>query len=219
LDRSSVPAPPCLVAPDENGLQRRYGDLHAGEKEDIRRALLLMQRERCAYCERRTGVARNDGHIEHFRNQADHQALDRHWENLYWSCNDENTCGKHKDKCDRNAGPQARFDLENLIDPGAEDPERLLVFIVDGNVRPRDGLSPSDRRRAEETLRVFQLANSPFLRKMREDAIRPYVGALTTFQAFGPEMFVTYVRSSLAELDSAPFATAIKHYLESMIAP
>lgn len=216
LDRNRVACPSCLVAPIHG---RQYGHLRGAEKNEIRERLLELQKDRCAYCERRTGRGREEGHIEHFRKQAGHQHLDLDWENLFWSCLDESTCGKHKDKCDRPAGsgPQASFDLNDLIDPSRDDPDEFLQFFADGTVRPRDGLSPEQARRAAETMRVFQLDSSPFLRKSREDAVRPYVGAIDSLLPFGIDVVAKYVQSESAKIESAPFSTAIKHYLGGLL--
>src|SRR5437870_1903328 len=97
LNRDTVPIPACLAAPPAG---RSYADLHGHEKEEIRAHLLDIQKHRCAYCERRTGHERDDGHIEHFRKQVGHIHLVLAWTTMFWSCNDEKTCGKHKDKCD-----------------------------------------------------------------------------------------------------------------------
>ncbi|MFO0757614.1 MAG: retron system putative HNH endonuclease [Byssovorax sp.] len=224
LDRASVPVPACLASPDVPGPQRKYKDLHSTEKDEIRRALFQMQGgERCAYCERRTsdraGNHPNDGHVEHFRDQANNQHLDRHWPNLFWSCNDEETCGKHKDKCRGVDGPRKKFNIDQLIDPCADDPERFLLFIFDGTVRVRDGISTDDQQRAEETLRVFQLDKSPVLRRLREDAVKPYLKTLEALRMAPPTIFVNYIREQLVATQADPFATAIKHYLESFISP
>jgi uncharacterized protein (TIGR02646 family) len=214
LNRGAVPVPSALVNPPPD---LRYDHLQTSEKAEIRSALLQIQGQRCAYCERRTGDSKDDGHIEHFRGQAKNRDRDVDWSNLFWSCNDEKTCGKHKDKCDRGTGPQAKFDPNDLLDACVDDPERFLLFVVDGTVRPRPGLSDAERRRAEETLRVFQLAVSPYLRRMREDALRPYIGAVDVLRSAGPQLLVDYVRKELSKLESAPFATAIKQFLEGMI--
>jgi uncharacterized protein (TIGR02646 family) len=213
IDRAAVPVPTCLAAPAGS----RYDDLRGAEKEEIRAALLALQKHRCAYCERRTGEERDDGHIEHFRKQADRRDLDLSWSNLYWSCRDEKTCGKHKDKCDRPSGRLARFDPDDLIDPSAEDPTEFLLFVVDGTVRPREDMDAGSRRRAEETLRVFQIADSAYLRRSRQDAVRPYLRAIDSLGRERPELIVRYVQSEMEEIDSAPFATAIRQYLEGFL--
>ncbi len=216
LDRNSVTCPECLMPPL---IARRYKELDSAEKKEIRERLLELQMDRCAYCERRTGRGRDEGHIEHFRKQAGHNHLELDWENLFWSCLDESTCGKHKDKCDRPAGTgrQAKFDPSDLIDPSRDDPDEFLQFIVDGTVRLKDDLSSTQAHRAKETLRVFQIDSSPLLRKSREDAIRPYVGAIDSLLPFGIGVVTKYVQSENAKIESAPFSTAIKHYLGGLL--
>jgi uncharacterized protein (TIGR02646 family) len=212
LDRSAVPIPNCL-----NQSGKRYGDLRGVEKEAIRTALLEIQGHRCAYCERRTGADQDDGHIEHFRNQADHTELDLVWSNLFWSCKDEKTCGKHKDKCTKESGRLKRFDHDDIIDPAAEDPEVLLLFVFDGTVRHKDGLNERDRHRAQETLRVFQLADSPYLRKSRQDAVSPYISAVDAILNISSHHVEAYVRGELSKLETIPFSTTIKSFLMSVI--
>ena len=214
LDRTSVATPTCLETPMDG---RSYKDLTGAEIAEIRARLLEMQKQRCAYCERRTAADRDDGHIEHFRNQADNQDLSLSWSNLYWSCKDEKTCGKHKDKCTKQAGRLAKFNPEELIDPGVDDPTQFLLFVVDGTVRPREGLDATSRRRAEETLRVFRLADSAYLQRARQDAVRPYLGAIESLMPLGLEIIRQYVQSQMAYVTDSPFSTAIQQYLEGFL--
>ena len=97
LDRATVPKPTCLVDPPE---EKRYADLRGRDKDEIRESLWALQTDRCAYCERRTARHKDEGHIEHFRKQCDFSHLDLDWDNMFWSCMDTNSCGKHKDDCD-----------------------------------------------------------------------------------------------------------------------
>lgn len=214
LDRATVPTPACLTAPLAG---RRYRDLTSAEKEEIRTSLLNLQGRRCAYCERRTGEDRNDGHIEHFRNQANHDDLTTTWENMYWSCKDEKTCGKHKDNCTKTTGRLARFDVNVLIDPGIDDPDQLLLFVDDGTVVPRPGIDAVAQRRAEETLRVFQLRESAFLKQSRFDALRPYKTAVKQFLSRGDDSLVEYLDAVREDIQQAPFSTAIRHYFEGIL--
>lgn len=214
LDRSLVDVPECLVAP---AVDRVYEDLTGGEKGQIRQALLDLQHYRCAYCERRTGDHRSyDGHIEHFRDQADHGSHTLDWDNLFWSCRDERTCGKHKDKCRKQAGSQRFFDHAVLIDPSRDEPDDYLIFVSDGTVAPRSNLAEGANERAAETIRVFQLNESAYLSRARHDAIRPYLSAVTTLTTFGPEILHAYVKRELQQAENAPFGTAIRHFLNSV---
>lgn len=213
LDRCAVGTPACIAAPP-TGL--RYGQLKMHEKQQIRSALLQMQGQRCAYCERRTGTERDEGHIEHFRDQAGHEHLDIIWSNMFWSCLDEKSCGKHKDKCDRPDGPQKTFDPAVVLDPCLDDPSDYIYFVDDGNVRHREGLNGQPLARAQETLRVFALDNHAFLRTSRADAVQQYRRTVEYLLDVSPDLIAGYVEQCLAEIDGAPFETAIRHYLESV---
>ena len=211
LDRTKAPVPTCLAAP----VVPNYGRLRGADKACIRQALFEIQGERCAYCERRTGTSEKDGHIEHFRNQANHPHLDLHWPNLYWSCNDADSCGKHKDNCDIKHGTstQAEFNANDIIDPGVDNPDDFLVFVYDGEVKPREDLNAPTLKRATETLRVFQLADSAYLRKSRADAVGPYVRSLDLMRQIAPERIAAYAQSELGKTDRVPFHTPIRHFL------
>jgi uncharacterized protein (TIGR02646 family) len=221
LDRSSVPVPECLEVARQEG--RSYKQLRPHESREIRTRLLELQQDRCAYCERRTDDRpQHGGHIEHFRQQsAGHCAgdptLDLCWENLFWSCVDPFTCGKFKDACYRGAGVRRRYDPATLLDPARDDPEDYLVFVHDGTVRVRDDLDEAGRARAEETIRVFQLNDSAYLRKSRQDAVRPYLVIFQAVTTFDLAALAAFVRSELQQSSAAPFATTIKHFLKSVI--
>lgn len=212
LDRSSVAVPACLV----NAQGRRYTQLRAAEKQEIREQLLALQRERCAYCEARTARGQDDGHIEHFRKQADDpnraQAglppLDMHWPNLFWCCIDERCCGKHKDKLD-GTGRMKKPDYQLLIDPAIEDPHTYLRFTPDGEVIAQAG----GEDRARETIRVFHL-DCAFLQASRKDVLAPYVNILSTLMTMGADALRDYVRRELASLGDRPFESVIRHFLE-----
>lgn len=216
LDRQAVGCPPCIANPDPTWPYERFG---GREKQEIRDILLQLQGQRCAYCERRTGTEKDEGHIEHFRKQADNPALTTTWSNMYWSCTDERCCGKHKDKCDRpvGSGPQATFDPTDLLDPCEDHPDEYIEFFPDGAVRPREGLSNDELRRAEETLRVFQLADHAYLRVAREDAVKPFAAAVDAMLPHGPQLVKEFVDSARDQIEDAPFSTAIKHYLRGLL--
>jgi uncharacterized protein (TIGR02646 family) len=216
LNRQSVDVPSCLVNPPED---RTYGNLRREQKAEIRQKLLHMQGNRCAYCERRTGKDAHDGHVEHFRSQATHPHRELEWCNLFWSCTDQHSCGKHKDDCNLvgGTGRKRAFTIDDILDPSIDDPDEYLLFVHDGTVRPRGDLSPNEARRAEETLRVFNLDQSSFLQDSRADAVRPYITSVDALLSLGVEIVRKYVQSQLPIIDEQPFSTAIKHYLGGLI--
>jgi uncharacterized protein (TIGR02646 family) len=215
IHRSTVSVPGCLAVHDDP--PRRYSDLHGSEKAEIRSALHSLQALRCAYCGRRTGAGPKDGHVEHFRRQADSPGLDRTWTNLFWSCNDEETCGKHKDKCDRPIGPQATYNPSDLLDPSTEDACAFLIFVADGTVAPREHLTAHEIRRAAETVRVFALGRSAYLAQSRRDAIAPYIDCITLLLESGPDLVPKYVEDTLVRVGGQPFEFAIRQILEGIV--
>lgn len=214
IDRSAVCCPAFLTE------ARDYkNDLRAAQKQVIRDELMKLQGGCCAYCERLIGANNDEGHIEHFRRQCDHPHLSVEWSNLFWSCLDERTCGKAKDKyldgfqkTSERAGVEAK-----LLHPGEDDPEDYLLFVFDGTVKPREGLSEDQIDRANRTLKAFGLADSAFLKRSREAAARPYVLAIQRLSKFGMEEVVEYAAEMLRGLGREPHTTAIKHYLRSVI--
>jgi uncharacterized protein (TIGR02646 family) len=219
LDREAVDVPECLRAPAAG---RTYKDLHRDEIAQIRAALLDVQKSRCAYCERLTGGESHEGHVEHFQQQspahaagAPNRSLD--WTNLFWSCRDQRTCGKHKDNCTKNSGQFRRYEPDDLIDPAQEDPDLFLFFAADGTVHVREGLDEAAARRAAETIRVFQLKDSALLCQARKAAVEPFARSAQFFLAAGPELLRKWASSEIPAVAAAPFGTAIKHFLLSVV--
>jgi len=214
LDRKSVPPPACITP---HNPARMYTTLRGPQKGEIRTSLLTIQQNRCAYCERRTGTGEKDGHIEHFRRQVDFPSRTTDWNNLFWSCNDPNFCGIHKDTCNvvGSTGKCRAVNIDDVINPCADDPDHFLHFISDGSIQPRADLTTSEKIRYSETLRVFQLADAGLLVDSRRDAVKPYIDALKDLTAFTPEIVQAYIKRKFPQIVGAPFETAIRHFLES----
>lgn len=176
-----------------------------------------MQGTRCAYCERMTDDSdQRHGHIEHFREQKHFPSLALDWNNLFWSCSDPLTCGERKGICVDYHGSAALFDPNCLIDPSKDDPDVYLLFASDGTVHPRTELSPVGRHRAEETIRVFQLNASSYLRRGRQEVVNKYIRFAGAIAAYGSDALRSYVASELAHTQDACFSTAIKQFLTSV---
>ncbi|AYM79861.1 TIGR02646 family protein [Janthinobacterium agaricidamnosum] len=182
----------------------------AEDKREIWERLNEMQQHRCAYCE---GSLRTDKkHIEHFRQNRRDSKVIFLWTNLFGSCNRPDNCGKFKDEL-------PPYDPADLIKPDEEDPEHFFLFVSDGSVAVREGLNAVDKKRAMETIRIFNLNGA--LREMRRSAIAGYIelgmefieivesGDLTREQCL--ELY----KDELAATAYLPFSTAIKHTLIS----
>ena len=206
LDRSLCPTPACLGTYHHG--THSWGNVLPEHKEEIRAHLEVVQGRRCAYCE--GDIDALGQHIEHFRRKSVYPVLTFDWSNLYWSCDQTDSCGHFKD---RGAG---RYNVADIIDPCTDDPDDYLIFRADGTITVRQDLSAHDAHRARETLRVFSLdAEWGRLRKMRKAAVSGYVKGAD--EAFSAGLSIDEIRSFFTdELEYAralPFYTAIKHVL------
>ncbi len=212
LDRDTAPAPICLSC-YQHGKQN-WGDLDPAHKQEIQQCLEKMQGSRCAYCE---GPLDDLGrHIEHFRQKHVFPTLTFDWRNLYWSCDQTNSCGRYKD---HDAGA---YDPNDLIDPAQEDPDRFFRFRSDGTIHIRTAdLSDKDRRRASETLRIFNLnPEHGRLRQMRRRALEAYQAQepdiLYALQECTPAERDAFISDELARTASDPFSAVIRHFFEAV---
>jgi len=202
-------APLCLRNYRYNRDTWSNGTPTSAEKCEIWQELYAMQGNRCAYCE--AAIALGGQHIEHFRQRSRYPQGTFQWDNLFGSCNRQDTCGKHKDGC----GP---YNHQDLIKPDVEDPDKYFIFVTDGTIKVREGLPANDKHRAEETLRIFSLDhdNGP-LRHMRKRASAGYLQTAEEIKnianEFPPEDWLPLLMAEIAATSQHPFATAIRHAL------
>ena len=210
LDRSHVPFPACL-GQYQHG-RNNWNDLSDVDRQAIRAALEAMQGRRCAYCECRLD-AHHGQHIEHCRQRGRSPQGPFDWHNLFWSCERNNSCGKHKDEC-------GGYNHDDLIKPDVEDPEQFFLFVSNGSIVLRAGLTAAQQHRAKETLRILNLdAQWGPLRHMRQRAARGYIRVVEDIMEMAaihpPDIWQLLLEQELDQSRSLPFCTAIKHVLAS----
>lgn len=206
LDRTICSAPACLGG-YAHGVHT-WDNISSTHKGQIRTQLEAMQGRRCAYCE--GSIDSLGQHIEHFRRKSLHPALTFDWDNLFWSCDQTDSCGHFKD---RGAGP---YNVADLIDPCKDDPDDYFIFWSDGTISVRSGLSTLEQHRATETLRVFSL--HPYrgrLRNMRKSAVAQYVNyaADASEDGFSDDDIRELIAEELRFAHDLPFYTTIRHVL------
>jgi len=200
------PAPDCLSS-YRHGLHN-WKDLNADDKKELWQKLDDMQQQRCAYCE--SALRADKRHIEHFRQKGRDPKVTFLWSNLFGSCNRAENCGRYKDEL-------PPYDPADLIKPDEEDPEHFFLFVSDGSVAVRAGLTAKETRRAHETIRIFNL--NGVLRAMRRSAIAPYIDqGLEVMQMVASgewtrEEGIDFLKEELAATEGFPFSTAIRHTL------
>lgn len=214
LERSLVAEPACLrnyYATDT------WEEVAPADKAQIRAALETLQGRRCAYCE--GSLDELGAHIEHFRRKGRPTApsparsfpqLTFEWSNLYWSCDQKESCGQYKD---HGAGA---YEVAELLEPGVDDADAYLRFRSDGTIHVR-GKDPTACRRAEETLRVFNLQpRRGRLRAMRKRAAAQYLALADDLALFTPTERAQLLQDELARASGEPFFTTIRHMLEDV---
>jgi len=203
LHRGEVPS--CLEQHDRTS-GNDWKTVSPEDKTRIWEALQAMQLNRCAYCERK--ITDPKQHIEHFcpRNRFPQETFA--WSNIFGSCNNRDHCGKHKD----NKQHVQSYEPADLIKPDKEDPEKLLLFVVDGTVAIRHNLSLDDQRRAEETIRVFNL-NAASLKNQRLQAVQAYLSLADDQSELSDMDWCEYIKDELQEAARHAFVTAVRHTL------
>lgn len=207
LARNVVQHPECLGRYRHG--RHQWCNVTQDDRQEILNALEAMQGRRCAYCE--CDLDQHGNHIEHFRQRGRFPQGTFEWNNLFWSCLRGDSCGKHKDSC-------GEYDHSDVIKPDVEDPEQFFLFVYDGTITIRQTLTEEQRRRAEETLCVFNLNphHGP-LRQMRHAMISGYKKTAEDIQElavlFPPDVWMPFFAEELAQTQDLPFCTAIKHVL------
>lgn len=144
-------------------LKRNYSNwesiAHSNEHAQLGDALYERQERYCAYCETQIESKRK-GHIEHLERRSDTPARTFDWSNMFFSCNHHDSCGKFKDEFQ----PRMNFDPADIIDPSQEDPLDFFLYDLNGGISARD---EAHKTRADETIRIFNLDQSPRLSNIR----------------------------------------------------
>lgn len=159
--------------------------------ESVKQTLREAQHDKCCFCEAKVSHV-SDGDVEHFRPKAavrqsradppsrpGYYWLAYEWTNLYYACERCNRRNKQalfpltapaRRACSH--ADQAALCAEQplFIDPGAEDPERLIGFRA-GEPYPVD-----NNPRAELTITALELGRRPLME--RRDEIMKTLGLL-----------------------------------------
>ena len=190
----------------------KWDNVSQEHREEIWQKIHEMQKGRCAYCEFWIKTTSKKCHIEHFRQQSRYPQGTFSWSNLFGSCNRKDSCGKHKDSP---KNPLKGYCHRDLIKMDDEDPENFLTFLPDGKVFPTKGLSRPDERRAEKTIRIFNLNGS--LRQIRKSALKCHLKKAEKIADYADKLdkseWVPILQEELDDIKDLPFATAIKHTL------
>ena len=228
MHKLNRPAAPVCLSQFQLGTHT-WDDVFGVDKDEIWVQLEQMQGARCAYCEAQLVLTRprrrNSAHIEHFRqkNPRIYPQGTFIWSNLFGSCKNKQSCGEHKDRYKQNTG----YSHQDLIKMDVEDPDDFLHFLSDGQVTSRVGISPSDKHRAEETIRIFNLNSLRYSRygyiranKDTQQLLRDYkkMAVLAPTDEERAEWIQAYeeeLAKAVGGITGTPFETAIRHAIQN----
>ena len=188
-----------------------WGDIDPHVRAATREALESMQTREghvfCAYCEGE--IHDSHGHIEHLAPRARFPERTFEWTNLFLSCDAGMHCGRYKDKHDRSYEP------DEVIHPDADEPDNFFFFSSTGDCEIRAGLSPTDRKRAELTLRVLNL-NHEDLRRVRANIGKQLMSmnldSLSDFEDFEPDEVKEFFDFVVNQFADKPYSSVARHF-------
>ena len=122
-------------------------------KPQLKEYIINEQNSLCAYCERKLEDIQKLS-IDHFKKRDLFPEETLEYTNLFISCPTNNQCEKHKD----NFG-LSKEDYEKIIHPVFEEPEEYLTYDLTGYILPKDNLDIQKKKKAEFTIKVFNLNN------------------------------------------------------------
>ena len=127
-------------------------------KTILKETLNKMAHGKCVFCE---GLLDAQAHleVEHYLAKTVEIDLTFEWNNLFPACA---KCNGAKRDADHKG---------SLLKPDDDDPEDYFVVHPNGELELRPGLTPKQRHRAEETIRICDLQRGA-LRTLRREALR-----------------------------------------------
>lgn len=195
------PNPPACLSRFRHG-KNQWRELTPNHRTEIWEQLKIMQGSFCAYCERRIDLESPNKHIEHFFQRNNYPQMTFDWNNLFGSCDDNHTCGSHKDNHAKHINPS------HICKPDIDDPNDLLEFLYDGTVRPKQELSAAQKQKAQNTINAFNLMHSSLKGRRREamKAEKSIVESLYEHAAVDAQPLKDY----LSNIEDKEFSSALR---------
>ncbi|WP_086775288.1 retron Ec78 anti-phage system effector HNH endonuclease PtuB [Vibrio coralliirubri] len=193
-----------------SGLVHGQNDWMEAPKDDIWIELDKMQNGYCAYCE----CYLKRKHIEHFKTRTAYPQETFRWANIFGSCGDSSKtggwgrCGIYKD-----AGA-GKYNIAELLKPDQDDPSDYLLFLTSGMVVAHPSLTGGSLRKAEETIRVFNLNGDSALfnsRRKAIGAIQKEIDELYQMQDELGDDWQSFLDEALTGVCGQEFQTALEH--------
>ncbi|MDP4536991.1 retron Ec78 anti-phage system effector HNH endonuclease PtuB [Alkalimonas collagenimarina] len=201
INRSN--APTCLT---RYGAANLWSELCSNDRAIIWQQLDQMQNGFCAYCECKL----KKKHIEHFRTRKNYRHLTFTWFNLFGSCDYKTRCGHFKD-----SNKTFPYSPDEIIKPDSDDPEEYLRFLTNGMVRPIEDIDAVKKRKAQETIRVFNLIGDPSLVNSRRSALKNELKNILALydliDSISFDDFKELLSDELSTVEDREYRTALEH--------
>lgn len=126
------------------------------------------QGNQCAYTELPLNYEKDNSHIDHLKRKDSSffPKLTFEWSNLFVSCISSNFGGKFKDETFLKGKTPA--DNELIINPSIENPTDFFELKSWGEITVRTILKENEKRKAEETIRAFNLNHNSLKQRRKE---------------------------------------------------
>jgi len=136
-----------------------WSELGKGKKNfktELREYILLEEQNMlCAYCNQEIEENGTKSNTDHFKTRHLFPRETLNYENLLVSCKSKYHCENIKDKFGLTMA-----DYVKIINPVIENPDDFFDYGIDGDILVKNGLSFTDKEKAEFTIEVFKLDNT-----------------------------------------------------------
>lgn len=205
MKKLTRPNPPDCLSHFRHGVHQ-WDDVSHEDKKSVWLKLNEMQDGFCAYCE--SSLIKK--HIDHFRDKSGNPNLTFDWHNLFGSCQLVSRCGHYKD-----SSHVKQYSADELIKPDVDDPDEYLIFLTNGRVRVKNNLSDRMKKKASETIRVFNLDNDSALVGSRRSMLKSEINIITCLYTmqddFSPDDFQVLLEDEITKLAGREYQTALRH--------
>lgn len=135
-------------------------------KVSVRKYILVDEQNGVsAYTEKPLDEEDKNLHVDHFYKQVLYPSRSMDWNNLVVDEHNKNYGADHKD-----SNIHQSSDYGNLINPVNDNPVEYFGYMANGEIIPKDDLSPISRQKAEQTIKTFNL-NHPELVNRRANVL------------------------------------------------
>ena len=159
-------APACLDSAEKKGWswEEFVTNDHEGYQM-CREQANFEQQSVCAYTELPLDVARVTVHFDHYRKKSIYTKLRFKWDNLFAAVKDNRFGADHKDGIVNGSNHNQVY--ASILSPLTANLQEYFHYSTSGEIEPSLSLSEENQKKAEETIRVFNLNEAELVERRR----------------------------------------------------